>query len=212
MQRPALPLSALFLFAALPLAGCPEKTQEAALPPAGLAGGGAAGGGVAGASAGAAVMPGAPGAGAGMGMATGLPGAAAANPHQAAAPAANPHAAAPQAPAHPPMGTLPGAASPGAASQPAHATVIPGGGGDAAAAAAELSGTVAEAHHVKEYTYIRVTAGNGSESWAAILKDESIGVGTKISLGKDVWMSDFQSPSLGKTFDRILFGRVLSKQ
>ena len=29
---------------------------------------------------------------------------------------------------------------------------------------------------------------------------ESIGVGTKISLGKDVWMTDFQSPSLGKSF------------
>lgn len=179
--------SALLLFAALPLAGCPEKTQDdAQLPPAGLAGGGAVAGG---APAGSATMPGAPAAGAPQGH------------------------AAPTAAPHPPMGSPhSGAASPGPSSQPAAPTVVPGGGADAAAAAAELSGTVAEAHHVKEYTYIRVKEASGNESWAAVLKDESINVGTKISLGKDVWMTDFQSPSLGKSFDRILFGRVLTKQ
>lgn len=176
--------AALLLLAALPLSGCPQETQ-AELPPAGLAGNGTAPG-----SAHGAVGP------------SGAPAA----PVAAASQPAAPHAGA-TAP-HPSMGTQ----QPAAASQPATPTVIPGGGSEQAAAAAELTGTVAEAHHVKEYTYVRVKDQNGNESWAAILKDETINVGTKLSLGKDVWMTDFQSPSLGKTFDRILFGRVLSKQ
>ncbi len=194
--------SAPLLFAALALAGCPEKTQEAALPPAGLAGGAAVQ---------QASPHGAMGGMAGMGAA-GAPSAAVGG--MAGAAAASQPAAPQAARPHPPMGTVPGATAPAAnapASQPA-ATVIPGGGAAAVAGAAEVTGTVAEAHHVKEYTYLLVKDAAGNGSWAAVLKDESIGVGTKVSLGKDIWMTDFQSPSLNKTFDRILFGRVLSKQ
>lgn len=194
---------ALLLFVALPLTGCPEPSAPAALPPAGLAGGAAVGGGVA------------PGAGSAaphvpfgsQGQPAVAHGVAQENPH-AAAPSEAPRTA-----PHPPMNTVPAPhGATGDASAPAAPVVIPGGGAANVENAADVSGVVAEAHHVREYTYIRVKDANGTDHWAAVLKDEGIGVGTRVSIGKDIWMTDFQSPSMGRTFDRILFGRLLSKQ
>lgn len=188
---------ALLLFAAtVSLAGCPQETAPASLPPAGLAGG--------------AAHPGAT-----TGLPQGHPTVAEGTAQGAASQPASPHAAAPRAAPHPPMNTIPGASAGEAtapSSQPATPRVIPGGGAAAVEEAADLSGTVTEAHHVKEYTYLHVKDVNGNGHWAAVLKDETLAVGTKVTLGKDIWMSDFQSPSMGRTFDRILFGRVITKQ
>lgn len=191
---------ALLLFVALPLAGCSQQQAPESLPPAGLAGG--AGGGTVGGGAAAPHVPfGAQGQqqpAVAHGMAQQAPGAGQEG-HTAP---------------HPPMNTVPSEGSPhgGAAPAPATPTIIPGGGSANVENAADLSGVVAEAHHVREYTYMRLTDANGNDSWAAVLKDEGIRVGTRVAVGKDIWMTDFQSPSMGRTFDRILFGRLLSKQ
>jgi hypothetical protein len=160
------------------------------------------------------------------------------NPHGAMPPATPPAAPAPTGAAPAPTPPPPGPASapanphanvPGApanlfgapASQPSTGMgmgmgqVIPGqkpanapqaGGGIA------LSGSVAEAHHVKQYTYLLVKEPSGAETWTAVLKDDSIKVGMNVKVGEEIWMNGFQSPSLNRTFDRILFGRMISKQ
>ncbi|MFZ9887059.1 MAG: hypothetical protein ACO3JL_06120 [Myxococcota bacterium] len=183
MQR-----SVWLLLGTLGLSGCPESTT-APLPPAGMAGG----------PSGAAPSP------YGVGSNHGLP-----PGHVSMGAASQPAYGGQGGAAASPHGN--GFGAPGAASQAALPTIVPGGGAEGVAAAAELSGTIAEAHHVKEYTYMRVTAEAGGDAWAAVLKDETLTVGTHVSLGKDIWMTDFQSPSLGRSFDRILFGRVVSRR
>jgi hypothetical protein len=165
-------ITLLALFA-LPLAGCPEKVNEA-LPPPGLAG-------VSGHQA---------------------------PPQHAGMPASGPAAGLAAKSPHGPMGAPASQPAAAATSQPAGATVVKGEGGGEVA---ELEGAVREVHHVKEYSYMLVQAAGGLESWTAVLKDETIQVGTKVRVQKDLWMSDFDSPSLGRKFDRILFGRVESK-
>ena len=63
---------------------------------------------------------------------------------------------------------------------------------------------------VTEYTYILVKRDDGTQDWAAVLRTP-LKQGQRVSVSKEIWMSNFQSKSLGRTFDKILFGRLLSK-
>ena len=74
----------------------------------------------------------------------------------------------------------------------------------------ELAGSIVEVQDVKEYTYVLVKRDDGTQDWAAVLRTP-LQVGQRVSVSKEIWMSNFQSPSLNRTFDKILFGRLLSK-
>lgn len=105
-----------------------------------------------------------------------------------------------------PSGQHPWAAQP--AGQ-AHAT--PGFGDvkvPANAGAVELEGEVLESSNVKEYTYLRIKRDDGTEDWAAVMQT-TVATGQRVKVSKEIWMSNFNSPTLGRTFDKILFGRLL---
>lgn len=59
------------------------------------------------------------------------------------------------------------------------------------------------------YTYIRVDEKN-EIYWAAITKSP-IEVGQTITILEQVWMKDFKSNALNKTFDKVLFAEVPKK-
>lgn len=72
-----------------------------------------------------------------------------------------------------------------------------------APAAAESSGTALEVLHAAGYTYVRVDQG-GTEVWiAGMAMDIAEGAGVAWSGGAP--MQNFESPSLGRTFEEILF-------
>lgn len=103
-------------------------------------------------------------------------------------------------------------AATGQANVPAGHGAVPGPGDiqlPGATSKPELSGTIIEVQDVKEYTYILVKRDDGTQDWAAVLRT-SLQQGQRVSVSKEIWMSNFQSPSLGRTFDKILFGRLLA--
>ena len=65
------------------------------------------------------------------------------------------------------------------------------------------AGTVSETMNAGRYTYVRVTSDSG-EFWAAAPHFE-VNVGDKIMVPPGMPMKDFQSPSMGRTFDLIYF-------
>ncbi len=65
------------------------------------------------------------------------------------------------------------------------------------------TGTVIETINGGGYTYMYVEE-DGKEFWIAGPKMQ-IKSGAKISFSEQVWMSNFNSKALGRTFDRILF-------
>lgn len=139
-----------------------------------------------------------------------LPPAGLAGTHGASGAASQPAAALSSAPALPASAPAEATASPsglphtpGNASQPATGTVIKGEGTQV-----ELEGTVVEVLSVKEYTYLKVKRDSGGEDWAAVLKTD-LQPGARVKIAKELWMTDFQSPSLNRSFDRILFGRLV---
>ncbi|MEW8586674.1 MAG: hypothetical protein B6D72_08220 [gamma proteobacterium symbiont of Ctena orbiculata] len=69
--------------------------------------------------------------------------------------------------------------------------------------------TVLETMSTAGYTYIRVEE-EGKAFWIA-LPQTQIGVGDKISFYEQMLMENFTSPSLNRTFDRILFVEAISK-
>ena len=68
-------------------------------------------------------------------------------------------------------------------------------------------GIIQETIDVKDYTYIRFKDQQGLEHWAAVLKGK-FDSGKKIVITESIVMKDFHSPTLGKTFDSIVFGNV----
>lgn len=99
---------------------------------------------------------------------------------------------------------------PWAAAQPGAGHTAPGLGAVPVPGAAkpELEGTVVETTNAKEYTYMKVKRDDGSEEWAAVMQT-AVQPGQRVKIAKEIWMSDFQSPTLGRTFDKILFGRMM---
>jgi hypothetical protein len=73
-------------------------------------------------------------------------------------------------------------------------------------AASTLRGQVLEAIDVAEYTYLRLATEEG-EQWSAVSK-ASVAVGSTAAVLDATRMEDFASPTLGRTFPVIYFGRL----
>jgi DNA-binding XRE family transcriptional regulator len=67
-----------------------------------------------------------------------------------------------------------------------------------------LRGTVAEVIQVSQYTYVRLETGE----WAAVPSAPSLAAGQSVGISLQNEMTDFTSPSLGRTFARIWFGAL----
>ncbi|MEK7705829.1 MAG: nucleotide-binding protein [Myxococcota bacterium] len=76
----------------------------------------------------------------------------------------------------------------------------------AVAAPMTLSGTVAETLDAPSYTYLKLTTAQG-EKWAAVPKAQ-IAVGASVTVAQQMVMTDFESKSLGRKFDSIVFGTI----
>jgi hypothetical protein len=93
------------------------------------------------------------------------------------------------------------------ASAPAASASAPASGVVPAAPEAALvtvSGTVLETMDAAEYTYMRLKTATG-ETWAAINKTK-IAKGDAVTVTNAMVMDGFQSKTLNRTFDHILFG------
>jgi len=73
-----------------------------------------------------------------------------------------------------------------------------------APATGDVSGTVLETFTSGGYTYVRLDTEAG-EVWAAV-SETTVAEGDEVTINGPMVMENFTSPSLDKTFDRILFG------
>lgn len=67
-----------------------------------------------------------------------------------------------------------------------------------------LRGRVAEVIQVPQYTYVRLESGD----WAAVSSAPSLAVGATVGINLQTQMTQFSSPSLGRTFEKIWFGML----
>ena len=81
---------------------------------------------------------------------------------------------------------------------------MPGTAG--AQSAQPLSGQVLEAQDAGIYTYIRLKTATG-ETWAAVNK-AAVKKGQTVTIGNPMEMRNFESKSLNRSFDRIVFGTL----
>lgn len=83
---------------------------------------------------------------------------------------------------------------------------------------ANLAFALNEPHTVKiletqdagSYTYIKVEE-KGEQYWAAVMKS-ALKKGQVITINEQVWMENFKSKTLNKTFDKILFAELPKKK
>jgi hypothetical protein len=85
----------------------------------------------------------------------------------------------------------------------AHGTV---GGEVASEPAAPLKGKVLERIDADRYSYLRLSTESG-EIWAAVLRTE-VQAGEEVIVVNPMPMDGFESPTLNRTFDRIMFGTL----
>ncbi len=76
----------------------------------------------------------------------------------------------------------------------------------AEAASDRVTGTVAETMDSGGYTYIRVQTASG-DVWAAVSQSK-VERGAKVTVVGSAWMENFESKTLNRKFDRILFGSL----
>lgn len=69
-----------------------------------------------------------------------------------------------------------------------------------------VSGEVLEIKNVDSYTYMRIKT-KGGETWAAVTKAD-IKNGAQVTIENAMVMNNFESKSLKKTFDTIVFGTL----
>jgi DNA/RNA endonuclease YhcR with UshA esterase domain len=69
---------------------------------------------------------------------------------------------------------------------------------------AAVSGKVMQKMDASVYTYIRLDDGAGNETWAAVPKTQ-LEIGEQITLKGDTVMRNFNSKTLNRTFDSIIF-------
>lgn len=67
-----------------------------------------------------------------------------------------------------------------------------------------IRGEIAEVIQVSSYTYLRLASGE----WAAVPSAPSLAVGQQVAVLGQSEMTDFASPSLGRTFPKIWFGAL----
>ena len=77
-------------------------------------------------------------------------------------------------------------------------------GGAPGVAAANLTGKVLETTDASTYTYLRLQTANG-EKWAAVPHTE-VTVGQEVTVMNGTTMYGFESKTLGRKFDEIIFG------
>lgn len=82
----------------------------------------------------------------------------------------------------------------------------PPAGGGSKAAAAGLSGTVLETIDSGGYTYLKLKTAEG-ESWAAV-KQAKVVPGSSVTIVGGMPMDGFESKTLNRKFDRIVFGAL----
>jgi hypothetical protein len=81
-----------------------------------------------------------------------------------------------------------------------------GQGNPSAPQGASIMGEVLEVKDVDTYTYLRLKTKEG-ETWAAVGK-ASVKVGAEVTIENSVVMNDFESKTLKKKFDHIVFGNL----
>lgn len=94
---------------------------------------------------------------------------------------------------------------------PAAATPVamaPGHGAPAAASGETLTGTVLETMDSGGYTYVRLKTASG-ETWAAV-NQSKVEKGSEVSVASGMTMVDFESPTLKRKFDSIVFGTLVA--
>jgi hypothetical protein len=79
-------------------------------------------------------------------------------------------------------------------------------GAPTAAQGAPIKGSVLEVKDVDAYTYLRIKTTDG-ETWAAVGK-APVKVGTEVTIENPMVMNNFESKTLKKSFDRIVFGNL----
>ena len=72
-----------------------------------------------------------------------------------------------------------------------------------------VTGTVAETIDAGPYTYLRLKTSSG-EIWAAV-NEARLKVGSEVTVGNAMWMANFESKTLNRKFDRILFGSLMNQ-
>ena len=79
---------------------------------------------------------------------------------------------------------------------------------DAAAPPADvLRGEVLETRNVDGYTYLRLKTAGG-EAWAAV-PTSTVKTGAQVTIGNTSVMENFESRTLKKKFDKIVFGQIV---
>ncbi len=73
-------------------------------------------------------------------------------------------------------------------------------------AAASLQGEVLEVRDVQSYTYLRLATSDG-EVWAAV-PSAKLKKGERVTITDPTVMQGFESKTLGRTFDKIVFGQL----
>lgn len=73
-------------------------------------------------------------------------------------------------------------------------------------ASAALQGEVLEVKSVDSYTYLRLKTKEG-ETWAAV-PSTTVQKGARVTIGNTMVMQDFESKTLKRKFDRIVFGTI----
>ncbi len=68
---------------------------------------------------------------------------------------------------------------------------------------------IVEINQTPAYSFIKVEE-NGKEYWA-VIQASKLKVGDTITIHEQVWMKNFRSKSLNKTFDKIMFAEVPRK-
>lgn len=68
------------------------------------------------------------------------------------------------------------------------------------------TGTVLESMNRGGYTYVKIKESNKTY-WLAV-KETTVKVNEKFSYTKQMWANDFNSKTLNKTFDKIMFAKV----
>lgn len=78
--------------------------------------------------------------------------------------------------------------------------------GGAQAGAAAIAGSITETMDAGAYTYLKLATSKG-EVWAAVRKTK-VSVGQQATVTQAMLMSDFESPTLKRKFERIYFGAL----
>ena len=71
-----------------------------------------------------------------------------------------------------------------------------------------FSGVVREVRPAGSYVYLAVETASGASRWVATHAKATVPEGSEVDVRSFAARTDFESPRLGRTFDRLLFGIV----